>query len=653
MRCVFLKLHCEFFAAVLALCAAEICRADYDTHAIYPYGVCGHVMHVSPAVRARHLDAMQLAGIKYVRSGIHGYGDSEIKYADETVDALEKRGMKLLMILSGNEKDCCAPPKDMIGYSNSVDRIVRRYGDRVPVFEICNEANLDGFFHGADPATYAKVLNAAYAAGKAANPKCRFTFTGTAGIPLKWIEDVYMAGGTNFDAMAVHPYSHPYRPEGVEDVNTERLKELMAKYGIGDRPIWFTEVGWPTHTESLEHSSVFLAGLKVARPDQKSWNVIVARDQSVGEVNDQDIANRILELLPAGSRVKCCSQEETVARLAKDDADAVVYPFDRSFPADTIEAVNGFIARGGVFVDFGGLPCYFGRRNNKEVEGMQNGGAVGRFPFGFRAWWTTADGRHDPEHARDYPEEAQVFGTEVGLENGVKQEPTGFRCSRFLAPDRIGPESEWIPLVAGKATNGLDLVAAAVVRYHGDRKGAAVLSSLPPAYISYGTLSEETQARYTARCAAIAMAEGVEAHFPYALWTKGEDPYYSEHHFSLLQENYAPKPAFSAYMTFITQRPAGSVQAPGEWHDEARQFYFPQWTRPDGKKAGMLWSVKGEARRAVRFKDGRPVFRNLYGRRIPVLELEDGVFNVPVSESPVYFEGAEMVDFTNKERGAK
>ena len=627
----------------LAILVSLPCLASERPVAACPYGICGHILHATPAVRARHLDAMQLAGVKYVRSGIYGDSDSEIKYADATVDALEKRGMKLLMILFGNEKDCCAPPKDLIGWSNCVYRIVRRYGDRVPVFEIWNEANLDGFFHGADPVTYAKVLNVAYAAGKAANPKCRFTFTGTSEIPLKWIEDVYMAGGTNFDAMAVHPYSHPYRPEGVEDVKTERLKELMAKYGIGDRPIWFTEVGWPTHTESLEHSSVFLAGLKVARPDHKSWNVIVAKDQSVGEVKDQDIANRILELLPAGSRVKCCSQEETVARLAKDDADAVVYPFDNSFPSDTIAAVNGFIARGGVFVDFGGLPCYFGRRDNKAVDGMQHGGAVGRFPFGYRAWWTTVVGKSDPKHATDYPKQGQVFGTKIGLENGVKQEPTGFKCKHFLAPDRIGTESEWIPLVAGKATNGTELVAAAVIRYHGERKGAAILSTLPAAHVSYGHLSEETQARYTARCVAIAMAEGIEAHFPYALHTKGIDPYYSEHHFSLTQEGYEPKPAFSAYMAFINRRPVGSVQTPGAWHDEERSFYYPQWTRPDGKKAGMVWCVEGEMRRAMKFDGGKPIFRNVYGRRIPVLELEDNVFNVPVSESPVYFEGAKMV----------
>ena len=628
-----------FFLSVLT---ASPCWTAEKPESVCPYGVCGHILHASAAVRARHLDAMQLAGIKYVRSGIYGDSESELRMADATLADLEKRGMKLLMLLFGNEKDCCEPPHDLVSWSNCVDRIVRRYGDRVPVFEVWNEANLNGFFHGADPVRYAEVLRVACDAGHAANPKCRFTFTGTSTIPLDWIEKVYAAGGTNFDAMAVHPYSHPYRPEGVVDMHTERLKELMAKYGLGDRPIWFTEIGWPTHTESLEYSSVLLAGLKVARPEQRSWNVIVAKDQSTGKIADQDIANRILELLPAGSRVTCCSQEETVARLAKDDADVVVYPFDSNFPADTIDAVNGFIARGGVFVDFGGLPCYFGRRDNKEVEGLQHGAAVGRFPFGFRAWWNTVDGRHDPEHAKDYPREGQVFGTEIGLKNGVKQEPTGFKCRHFLASDRMGSESEWIPLVAGKTTNGVDLVAAAVIRYRGERKGAAVLSSLPPVHTSYGHLSEETQARYTARCAAIAMAEGVEAHFPYALHTRGIDPYYSEDHFSLTQEGYEPKPAFSAYMAFINQRPEGSVQTPAAWHDKARRYYYPQWTRPDGKKAGMIWCVEGETRRALRFKGGRPVFRNLYGRRIPVLEMEDNVFNVPISESPVYFEGAEI-----------
>lgn len=611
--------------------------------AVTPYGICAHVFHAGDAHRTRLLDAMQFAGIKYVRTGIYGDSASEFRLADTLLEALEKRGMSMLMLIFGNNpKDCCEPPQDRAAWSNYVDRVVRRYGDRVPVFEIWNEPNLDGFFHGADPVQYAKVLNVAYAAGKAANPKCRFTFGGTSSIPFDWIEKAYAAGGTNFDAMAVHPYAHPSRPEGVEDVQTEQLRALMAKYGVGDKPIWFTEVGWPTHSEALEHSSVLLAGLKVARPEQKSWNVIVAKDQSEGEVEDQDVAQRLLELLPAGSRVKACAQQETIARLEKDDADAVVYPFDSNFPADTIAAVNGFIARGGVFVDFGGLPCYFGRRDNKAVEGMQHGGAVGFFPFGFRAWWNTLDGRHDPEHAKDYPREGQVFATEAGLANGVRQEPTGFKCRAFLAPDRIGAGSEWIPLVAGKTTNGVDLVAAAVIRYGGDRKGAAILSSLPATHTSYGFLSEEMQARYTARCAAIAMAEGVEAHFPYALWTEGKDPYYSEHHFSLLQSNYAPKPSFSAYMTFISQRPAGSVQTPEAWHDRRRHYYYPQWTRPDGKKAGMVWCVEGEARRPLRFKGGNPTFRNLYGRIIPVLDLGDGRFNVPVSESPVYFEGAEL-----------
>ncbi len=88
---------------------------------------------------------------------------------------------------------------------------------------------------------------------------------------------------------------------------------------------------------------------------------------------------------------------------------------------------------------------------------------------------------------------------------------------------------------------------------------------------------------------------------------------------------------------------AGSVQTPGEWHDKARRYYYPQWTLPDGTKAGMVWCVGNGMRRPIRFSGGKPVFRNLYGRRISVLELEDNVFNIPISESPVYFEGAEGI----------
>ena len=55
----------------------------------------------------------------------------------------------------------------------------------------------------------------------------------------------------------------------------------LAKYFVridrdnGDdgKPIWITEIGWPTQKARLPAQNLFLAALKAARPEQKVWRV--------------------------------------------------------------------------------------------------------------------------------------------------------------------------------------------------------------------------------------------------------------------------------------------------------------------------------------------------------------------------------------------
>lgn len=609
------------------------------TNAIaYPYGVCAHVTR---SERNAHnlkgtLDSMELAGMKYVRSDfdcgsmLRKDGKWDFSNYDRLIDQLESRGVTLLPIIYGNAN----PPVDMDSYAEYVRTIIRHYGRRLPVVEIWNEANLNSFFRGADPVAYAKTLATAYAAVKSVDPSIRVAYTGTAGVPFEWIRKTFEAGAAKcFDVMNVHPYSHPFQPEGTVDVNTEKLRKLMEEFGVGDKPIWFTEIGWPTHSISVSFSHIILAGLKVARPEQKCWNMVLVDVAADGPDPDQCMAEELESLLPAGSQVVACTQKESIRRIAAGGIDAVVYPFDETFPADTIDAVNAYIRDGGVLLDMGGLPCYFGMRGSEPVKGMQHGGALGRFPFGYRAWWSDKNGA--------YPERAQVFATERGIAEGVKQEPTGFVARRFLYPDRIGKDSEWIPLVAGKTTNGVDIVGAAVIRYHGERKGAAVLCSLYAR--SMGTNNEENQARFTARSLGLAFAEGIEAYFTYNLRSFEVDPYYSEHHFGLMHADFTPKPAFSAYGNFTRERPAGSVNKAGVWHNDERTLFFPQWTKPNGVKCGMIWALRGKCgKRVLKFTGGTPVFHNMYGRKMGVHQKADGEYVIVVDGSPMYFSGAEL-----------
>lgn len=629
------RLHLETAAETFrpVILAFETPKAVEAPH---PYGVCAHITRSEVGERLpKTLDAMAAAGIKYVRSDMD-YGSVRRKdgtwdfsFYDRVFSEVDKRGMTFLPIYYAQVN----PPKtdaELAAYRDYLVKCVSRYGRRMPVVEIWNEANIS-FFKGSDPVVYAKVLKTAYAAVKSVDPAIQVMYTGTAGVPLGWIRETFAAGATNcFDVMNVHPYSHPGQPEGSMDRNTERLRALMTEFGCGDKPIWFTEIGWPTHSLQLQHATILQAGLKTARPGQKTWNVIMADNQLEGKVEESVLVGELRAILPLGSTVAVCSQKETCERLAKGGVDAVVYPFDESFPAETTDAVNDFIRRGGVLVDFGGLPCYFPQRGS--VRGG-DGSMLGCFPFGFRAWWT--------DKKKTYPETARVYATAAGTAAGVKQEPTGFEAKRFLALDRAGKDAEWVPLVAGKTTNGTELVAAAVIKYHGERTGAAVLCTLFGRGAS-GTNTEENQARFTARGLAVAFAEGVQSYFTYNLRSFEADPFYSEHHFGLMHADFTPKPAYAAYAAFTKKRPEGSVQAPGAWHDEKRTFFFPWWTRPDGTKVGMLWSTTTTETRPLKFA-GKSTFYDLYGRKLGIREVEPGVYLVPVSPSPVYFVGATLV----------
>lgn len=607
--------------------------------AFNPYGACAHITRSenTPYRVDKTLTAMSLAGMGYVRADFDTSkvldlksGEYDFSSYDSLFDEVERRGFRLLPIFYGLERGC---PGDMAKYAEYLQTTLTHYRGRFPVVEIWNEPNLAHYFRGADPAAYTKTLKAAYEAIKSADPSVRVMYAGVAGIPFDWIKASLEEGAGNyFDVMNVHPYTQPRAPEGLLDVRLELLRDLMAQFNVADKPIWMSEMGFPTHSQTFRYPSILLAGLKVARPEQKAWNILIIDCAEAG-VPDQTLAWELLDLLPAGSQVRVVNQTEAVRLLESVSCDAVVYPVDETFPADTIDAVNAFIDKGGVFVDMGGVPCYFGKRGVNAVEGMQDGAMLGRFPFGFGAGWS---------HGGIYPDEVKVFPTEAGLAAGVKDEPNGLVAKRYLRPDRAG-EHEWIPLVSAKPDGGLEKTAAVVIRYKGARKGAAVLCSL---FLPKGvapTNNEYNQALYMARSLGISFAEGVEAFFAYNLRAKEDDPGYSEDHFGLMHADFQPKPAYSAYTQFTRLRPPGSVNLDEAWHNEERTFYYPQWKLPDGKFAGMIWKTGDLETREVAFEGGTPSFTDVFGRRMRPHSLGGGTYILRISGSPIYFKGARLV----------
>lgn len=155
-----------------------------------------------------------------------------------------------------------SPPRDVADYSNFVYQVVNRYKGQIKHWEIWNEPDSPVFWPPKpDAAAYTALLKAAYAAAKRADPSCHVL---TAGLLVgmnhrdNWVflEDMYRQGAKEFfDILAWHAYCDPRSPE--EGGYAERLKtlrQIMAKHGDADKPLWLTEEGWataPGHARSV------------------------------------------------------------------------------------------------------------------------------------------------------------------------------------------------------------------------------------------------------------------------------------------------------------------------------------------------------------------------------------------------------------------
>lgn len=134
-------------------------------------------------------------------------------------------------------------------------------------FSTYNEPDLAG----RKPADVANVLKANHASLKAASSQSLLVEPALAGVDrlvpgkgLNWLDEFYKSDGQNgelvktyFDVMDIHPYvkyEYPAVPgltQGAPEKLLETLQDLkdtMASYGDGDKPIVITELGWSTYT---------------------------------------------------------------------------------------------------------------------------------------------------------------------------------------------------------------------------------------------------------------------------------------------------------------------------------------------------------------------------------------------------------------------
>lgn len=625
---------------LLLLCLCLPCHAITAQQS--PYGICAHVTRGDEfETRDRQFQLTRGAGISWVRSDFdwNGMETAPGQWSFQRMDALlasaEKAGVQMLPILGYTTSFADPTRAHLDMWADYVRHVVSRYGRRLPVLEVWNEQNLWDCWGDDKVGAYTELLKTTYDTAKSVDPSLRVAVGGYSGIPLQEIERLYeQGGGAYFDIMNVHPYSQPAPPESYLEGDIARLKAVMAKHGDAAKPIWITEIGWPTHKPQLVAPGLIRAGLSAARPGKADpWTVAILDDPDFS-THSAPPSELLVDELPAGSRVLRLPMPAFDAAMEGSTVDAVVLPFDEQFSVDDYDKLLGFVRRGGVMIDMGGMPFWYsltrGAHGQWVPKVWANGEDGGRFcrdlRVGVEAFWY---------NKAVIPE--KVTARFVGPAGTLPQPQNGFVATRYLKPDGLRAGDEFIPLIAG--TEGTYTgVAAAVYRYGSDMKGAALFCTLSEN--AQTSVTPERQAVFLPRTYLIALQLGIERVFWYKQQAAEAQPQDPESHFGIVHHDLSPKPAYMAYRTLTKERPAGSTVLTGlAWKSADGAVYFPQWRRPDGVLAGAVWVYRKPGQYRLTFSSANVKLTAHDGRPIAGA---GAVRVINIGDAPVYYVGGTL-----------
>ncbi len=262
----------------------------------------GFSTHFGQSWNPELIPLLQKAGAKNIRDELY-WGNIETQKGvytfpqqyDTYMNVLKNHGIDPFIIFSYinpfyDENSTPYTDEGRQGFARYGREIVKHYGDQIKWVEVYNEFNIHFGDVGngeADsrPDSYFKLLKETYQAVKAHDPDVTVVGPATAGVPFDWIEEVFQLGGLQYmDAVSIHPYRYPDTPEGlVQDL--VRLQDLIKKYNDGQtKPIWITEIGWPTQLDNRGVS-------EKTQADYIVRSHVLALSQGVGKMFWYDFMN--------------------------------------------------------------------------------------------------------------------------------------------------------------------------------------------------------------------------------------------------------------------------------------------------------------------------------------------------------------------------
>ncbi len=176
---------------------------------------------------------------------------------DEKVKKLNKAGINILGLLDysapwatedAKRMDSDKYPPNIVAWENYIRQVAKHYDGQVTYWEIWNEPNSPVFFRPApDAQKYFELLSVAYKTIKDINPSAKIVLGGIAGVDTTYLDQLLIFGANKYcDIVAIHPYPNQFRIPPESNGLSENLKEIDIVAQKFAKPIWITEIGWPT-----------------------------------------------------------------------------------------------------------------------------------------------------------------------------------------------------------------------------------------------------------------------------------------------------------------------------------------------------------------------------------------------------------------------
>jgi hypothetical protein len=223
--------------------------------------------------------------------------DSWAKW-DRIVEACERYGLQIVARLDRppdwTRQDNSyrqSPPDNFEDYGDFVYAFVSRYKGRIRYIQIWNEPNIfpEWGNRPVDPAAYVELLRVAYRRAKEADPNIYVLSAPlaiTLGEPhpepgrwrsmndLDYLSAMYEAGLADcYDIYSANAFGLDLPPDSPPDpqvLNFQRVllhREIMERYGDGNKAVWFNEYGWNAAPEGMA-------------PDKLIWGRVSEREQA-------------------------------------------------------------------------------------------------------------------------------------------------------------------------------------------------------------------------------------------------------------------------------------------------------------------------------------------------------------------------------------